>query len=94
MNQYKRSEVALYITFGAFLIAVGALSEDYILYSKMIGVFAGVTASMFLFYKLTSLALKKLFPEKQNTNTVTIGGIECHTINFDCNEKRYSKENS
>jgi len=65
MNKYKREEVALYITFAIFLVAIGLMSGDYIKYLAMLGISASITGSGFVIHKLVSLALQKLFPEKQ-----------------------------
>lgn len=65
MNRYKKDEIALYVTFGTFLLAVGALTGDYLTYAKMLGVFAGTMGIFVLLYKSVRFILNKIYPDNE-----------------------------
>ena len=84
MNQFKKSEIAMYITGAVFLTAVGLLSGDFLTYIKMVAVFFGFIGVTYLFYKSVYFILGKLYPEKNETKT--LGSIKTYTTNINFNE--------
>jgi len=87
MNQYKKQEVALYITFAAFLIAIGIMSGNIINYLKMLGVFSILIGTGFAFFKSVVFILNKLYPEK-TPSTFTIGARKTEVINYNNYESK------
>jgi len=83
MNQFKKSETALCITLGTFILAVGLFSGNYITYLKMLGVLFGIMGLAFGYYKLVIFILGKLFPENKTT---TKGAISTAVINYECKQ--------
>jgi len=87
MNQYKKNEIALYITGITFIIGVGLLTGDYLNYVKMLGAFFGCIGLVYLFYKSIIGILNKVYPEKPQT-TSTLGAVRTYTTNFNYNERQ------
>jgi hypothetical protein len=64
MNQYKKQEMAMYITLGIAIGGFLGICGDAMLYLKMLGVYGAITGSVYLIYKTVYCILNRVYPTK------------------------------